>query len=344
MNRGVLIWGLLIAGLLSMPMYASAQSNETTSAQGQEVDDDEIISVSTAEVLLPVTVRDRYGKIVTNLAAKDFRVFEDSKEQPVSDLRLRQVPVDVVLMVDSSSSASSYLDDFKRAAGAFAQRLGETDRISLIKFDDRVELLQDWTTSRFQLSRALSRVSSGVFTKFNDALMLAGKEQLRSGGNRHAVVALTDGVDSGLGFASFETAVRALLESQATVYVISNTQIQKARKQEQLDDYLAQSESSAKFNQTNIEGLELQIKALNTSEQTLKQLCDLTGGRLFIPTSFSDLDSIYNEIAEELRSQYALYYSPLDRARDGRFRRTRVDMMDSSLKASARVGYFAPKR
>ena len=116
----------------------------------------------TTEVMLPVTVRDSNGRLVPDLTRNDFRVFEDESEQPLNDLALRQVPVDVILMVDASSSVASNLDDFRRAAEGFATRLAADDRISLIKFDDRVELLQDWTKSRFQLRRALMRVEPGI--------------------------------------------------------------------------------------------------------------------------------------------------------------------------------------
>src|SRR6185295_18522743 len=120
----------------------------------EDVDDGEVISFRTTEVLLPVTVRDRAGKLVTTLTRNDFHVFEDGQEQPLSDLALREAPVDVVLMVDASSSVARNLDDFRRAAIGFAEKLSPQDRISLIKFDDRIELLQDWTHSRLQLRRS----------------------------------------------------------------------------------------------------------------------------------------------------------------------------------------------
>ena len=95
----------------------------------------------TTEVLLPVTVRNSNGQFVKDLTRNDFRVFEDNREQPVNDLTLREVPVDAVLMVDASSSVATNIEDFRRAAEGFAARLNADDRISLIKFDDRVELL-----------------------------------------------------------------------------------------------------------------------------------------------------------------------------------------------------------
>src|SRR5262245_65103127 len=87
----------------------------TTTPDDPEIDPNDIISVNTSEVLLPVTVRDSTGKFIDGLTRNDFRVFEDGTPQPLSDISLRQVPVDVVLMVDASSSAVENLDDFSRA-------------------------------------------------------------------------------------------------------------------------------------------------------------------------------------------------------------------------------------
>src|SRR4029078_7585522 len=160
--------------------------------------------------MIPVTVRDSSGRLVNELKREDFRVFENEAQQPLSDLALRQVPVDVVLMVDASSSVASNLDDFRRAAEGFASRLAEEDRVSLIKFDDRVELLQDWTKSRFQLRRALTRIEAGMFTRFNDALLLAAGDQFGQSKSRRAVIVLTDGIDSGRGTTTLEGALEAL--------------------------------------------------------------------------------------------------------------------------------------
>src|SRR5215217_9080956 len=107
----------------------------------QEISPGDVVSVDTTEVMFPVTVRDFNGRLINDLTRNDFRIFEENALQPLSDLALRQVPVDVVLMVDASSSVANNLDDFRRAAQGFAARLQEDDRISLIKFDDRIELL-----------------------------------------------------------------------------------------------------------------------------------------------------------------------------------------------------------
>src|SRR5436190_1998239 len=152
---------LVFAALPSRSVLAQSKSSTQTpqpKQNEQEIDPGDVISVNTTEVLLPVTVRDRSGLLVTNLTRRDFRVFEDGVRQPLSDLSLRQVPVDVALIVDASSSVAENLDDFRKAAEGFASHLAVEDRISLIQFDDRVVLLQDWTGSLVQLRRALKRI------------------------------------------------------------------------------------------------------------------------------------------------------------------------------------------
>jgi VWFA-related protein len=305
--------------------------------------DDEVIRVNTSEVMLPVTVRDASGQLVTNLTRKDFRVFENGREQPLSDLALRQVPVDVALMVDASSSVATNLDDFRRAADEFAARLAAEDRISLVKFDDKVELLQDWTASRVQLRRALRRVTGGMFTRFNDALYMSAREQFQNPQRRHAVVVLSDGIDSGRGYATLAQALSALLEAGATVYCISNTEIERARKRAELDTLMAAPDSARRFNALRIDDLREGLRVIDASERNLEQLTTATGGRLYKPASFDGLDQVYAEVADELRHQYALYYTPLDKTRDGRFRQVQIKTLDPAFRVATRIGYFAPR-
>ena len=309
----------------------------------QEVTAGDVISVNTTEVMIPVTVRDASGRLVPELTRNDFRVFENDSLQPLSDLALRQVPVDVVLMVDASSSVATNLDDFRRAAEGFAGRLTSEDRISLIKFDDRVELLQDWTHSRFQLRRALDRIEPGMFTRFNDALLLAAREQFGETKSRKAVIVLSDGIDSGRGASTLETALQALLRSQVSVYVVSNTEISRAAKRAELDALTGGSTAAVRFNQLRIDDLREGLRVLDLSEQMLAQLTAATGGRLYKPQTFAGLEATYAEVAEELRHQYAVYYTPLNKAHDGVFRRIRVEMTNPAYQGHTRVGYFAPK-
>lgn len=334
---------LLFATAIFFP--ASAQTVQPSPTppplEEEEIDPEDVISVSTTEVLLPVTVRDASGALVKDLTRADFRVFEDGVEQPLSELSLRKVPVDVVLMVDASSSVSNNLDDFRKAAEGFAAHLAAEDRISLIQFDDRIVLLQDWTRSQTQLRRALRRVAPGMFTRFHDAMLLATRDQQPRKDARHAIIVLTDGIDSGKG-STFESAMRAALRSQTAVYVVANTAIERAQKETQLAFLQSGSSSAVRFNELRITDLRMGLEALTASEKNLEQITQATGGRLYRPGSFSDLERTYAEVAEELRHQYAVYFTPTNKARDGKFRRVRVVTRNPAHRISTRVGYFPP--
>jgi VWFA-related protein len=306
------------AGQDAKPARDAAKADEAKAAKADAAKadaaagDDEVIKVTTSEVLLPVTVRDAGGALVTTLAREDFRVWEDGVEQPLSALDLRQVPVDVALLVDASSSVAPNLEDFRRAVDEFAAQLGREDRVCLVKFDDRIELLQDWTRSRQQLRRSLARLAPGMFTRFYDALYLAAREQLKpSASRRRAAVVLSDGIDSNRGGASAAGALKAMLESQAAVYVISNTEIMRRRKRAELDSLLDGGDAAVRFNALRIDGLREGLRVLDASEENLMTLSAATGGRLYRPETFDALGGVYREIAEELRHQYALYYNPL---------------------------------
>ena len=308
----------------------------------QDVGPSEVISVDTTEVMLPVTVRDGNGRLVADLKREDFHVFEDDREERLSELALRQVPVDVILMVDASSSVAENLDDFRKAAMDFAAQLDDKDRISLIKFDDRVQLLQEWTQSRFQFQRALNRIEPGMFTRLNDALVLAAREQFGNTQSRRAIILLTDGVDSGRGASTAEQALEAVLNAQASVYVVSNGEISRVEKQSQLNALL--NSDSVTFNQMRIDDLREGLRALDESEVKLTRLADATGGRIYKPASFARLNDAYREVAEELRHQYAIYYTPSNKTHDGSFRHVRVVTKNPQYRTSTRIGYYAPQR
>jgi len=110
-----------------------------------------------------------------------------------------------------------------------------------------------------------------------------------------------------------------------------------------MDSLTSGSDSSQRFNKIQIDGLRLGLQALDQSEQMLAELTEATGGRLYKPRSFDALEATYAEVAQELRKQYALYYTPTNKARDGGFRRVRVEATTPSYQTHTRIGYFAPK-
>ena len=300
---------------------------------------DETIAIETTEVLLPVTVRDSTGQFVTDLTADQFEILEDGVRQPISSFALKRMPVHVVMLIDTSSSVIPELEDFKASAWRFMSQLDPEDKICLIRFDDRVELVQDWTSSRATLKRALNRLSTGMFTKFNDALYLAAEEQLSKIAGRKAIIVLTDGIDSGRGAVNFEGAFRSVVEEEVPVYVVSKTRIQSQAEKEQLEYY--QNSSGGSINQIRIDGIKLTLNELEASERRLTRLAEETGGRVFLPDRFDQLDTVYQQVADELRSQYVIFYTPTDPTKDGRYRAIKVKVKQPQLHVTTRFGYYA---
>ncbi|MFZ4985523.1 MAG: VWA domain-containing protein, partial [Blastocatellia bacterium] len=296
--------GVLLAVLLLLPGQSNGQAPGRPPGGVGTSPSDGVIAIDTTEVLLPVTVRDEAGQLVTSLTADKFQVFEDGLEQPISSFTLKRMPVHVVMLIDTSSSVLPELEDFKASAWRFMSLLDPADRISLIRFDDRVELVQDWTSNRATLKRALNRLTTGMFTHFNDALYLAAREQLGSVTGRKAIIVLTDGIDSGRGGVRFEQAFRSIVEEEVPVYVLSKTRIQSSQELEQLRFY---EQSNSALNRVRIDGIRMTLSQLEASERSLARLAEETGGRLFLPDRFDQLDTVYQQVADELRSQYLIF-------------------------------------
>lgn len=305
----------------------------------QSREPEEVLKIDTQEVLLPVTVRDRSGQFVLNLKAEDFSIYEDNVLQPITSFTLKHLPVHVVLLIDTSSSVTRELDDFKQAASNFAARLDPNDQISVIKFDDKVELVMDWTNNRNALRRALNRLTTGMFTNFNDALWLTARDQLNRITGRKAIIVLTDGIDSGRGHKTQPQVLRAMQEAEAPIYAVSKTEIQRRAEKRDLEAY--ENDSQQAVNRIRADGLKLSLAALDQGEQWLARLAEETGGRLFLPKSFDELSDAYQQVADELRSQYMIFYTPRDTKRDGRYRTIQVKAKCANCRATSRLGYYA---
>ena len=332
MKRWFFFIFLLILFLSSVPAQTPPPQSRSSS------EPDEVLKIDTREVLLPVTVRDRSGQFVPNLKVTDFSIYEENSLQPITSFSLKQLPVHVVLLIDTSSSVTRELEDFKQAATNFAARLDPNDQLSLIKFDDKVELVMDWTTNRNALRRALNRLTTGMFTNFNDALWLSARDQLNRITGRKAIIVLTDGIDSGRGHKTQEQALRALLEAETPIYAVSKTAIQRSTEQREMESY---GNPVSPANRIRADGLKLSLATLEQSEQWLTKLTAETGGRLFLPRSFDELSAVYQQVADELRSQYVIYYTPQNTTRDGRYRSVRVQAKCKDCHATSRLGYYA---
>jgi len=277
------------------------------------------------------TVKDRNGRLVTDLTAEDFEIKEDGKQQEIRYFaRETDRPLTMALLVDTSISQQGVLPVEKDTASAFLRQvMRPSDLALLITFDINVDLLQDFTQEVARLERALGRarintpVALGPFpqsttrrgTRLFDSVYLVSKQKLAGEVGRKAVILMTDGVDAGSDMKELD-ALAAAQRSDTIIYSIGI--------------------SDPEFYGFSGD--------LGHGRGVLKKLSEETGGRAYFPSKPEKLHEAFDQISQELRSQYSIGYAPANRARDGRFRKIEVKVKSKGrdLRVQARRGYYAP--
>jgi Ca-activated chloride channel family protein len=291
------------------------------------------VQLGTQEVLLAVTVRDAAGRPITNLTKDEFIVAENRVRQTLVSCQIASVPVNVVLVLDASGSVFTKHTSIRRAAEGFVAKLGPEDRVSVVQFADKVELLQDWTSDREDVKHAIDwRYRGGDATTFWDAVYLAAEEQLSKVEGRRAIIILSDGVDTSSKVTE-EQALAALDRTGATVYVVSEAQalIERARPYAGVGGVIQGTAPRARY----------AILTLEAAQEKMRRLADRYGGRLFAPIEDADLGTAYDDVAAELKRQYVITYNPQNEARDGRWRSIEIYLTRPGLVARTRRGYVA---
>ncbi len=283
---------------------------------------DPVIRVDVQLVNITFTVRNKQGGLVGNLNKEDFTVLEDGKPQEINRFqRDTDLHITIGLLIDNSVPIDNVICICKRASSEFFRKvLRPKDLAFLITFGSELELMQDLTSSQTALERSLGQVegqrptrvmtqgpvpTTPRGTRMFDAVYLAAEEKLRNEAGRKVIVLLTDGADQG----SFYKPADALKQSHLSDAVIYSF-----------------------FYYEPMYG---------SDEGALKRLSGDTGGRVFGVPRRGGLDLAFQQLQEEMRSQYALSYSPSNDRRDGAFRRVEIKPRDSSLRVQARRGYYA---
>jgi Ca-activated chloride channel family protein len=312
------------------------KTEASTDSNGQEED---VLRIRTEEVLLPVSVRDGAGMPVGGLDQERFLVFDNGVRQQITSFNRRRVPANIVLLLDASSSVFSQMRFIREAAKRFLQGLLKEDKVCVVQFSDRVELLQDWTpaTNLPQLEKSLDwRYHPGLRTTFYDGLYLAAHEQLSKVEGRRIVILLTDGLDTAeRQRASYADALNAVRRADASVYVVSLTASLRA----QLLEKTGGTKLRRMFSGYDQRQVAYYLGMIDSSEKLLESLAVQTGGRIFLPVKDEELAPAYQAIAEELRTQYIITYQPKPRASVGEYRRIRVLVLQGDYEVAAREGY-----
>jgi len=281
-------------------------------------------------VSLFATVRDKKKHIIPSLKMEDFKIFEDDQEQKVAFFsNERALPITLGLLIDTSGSEENRLPAEQEAATSFLnQVLRKGDEAMVISFGADVDLLSDFTDDRARLDRAIrstrinapnvsltnpgplppeSRTRGLRGTAFYDAVWVACSEKLATEAGRKALVIITDAEDNG-SKVQLNEAIEVAERTDAVVHILL-----------------------------------VHDPGYGTRPDVARKMAEETGGRVIDVGSMKHLQEAFDQIAEELRDQYTLSYYPSNAARDGKFRKIKVETIDKELKVLARRGYYAPK-
>jgi len=339
------------------------------------------------EVLLPVTVRDKKGALVTTLNVSDFTLTEDGRPQKIKSFtRESNLPYRLGLLVDTSRSLSDALESERKAADKFVDTMlpadpkGGRDQAFLLHFDREVELLQDFTSSRSELHHELDgmgptprsqndsqgpetsgddrqndRPRSRGGTQLYDAIFLASDELMRPKDGRKALVVFSDGVDRG-SKESLNDAVDAADRANLAIYTIYFRGEQE-RTGGGFPGMGGDRRGGGGYpgggggypgggggypGGGRRGGGGGQREPEVDGKKIMQKIAERTGGRFFEAKKKDNLEEIYGEIAEELRGQYLLTYTPDVVDKDGGFHKIALKASKDDLTVATREGYYAP--
>jgi Ca-activated chloride channel homolog len=269
-------------------------------------------------VSLNVTVTDSAKRYVTGLDREAFEVYEDGVLQELSFFHRTAMPIALSVLIDTSASMEEQMATAQHAAVGFMRRLGPRDLAQVIDFDSQVQILQAFTGNVDALEAAVRRTTAGGSTALYNALYIALKELQRirvtstDEIRRQAIVLLSDGEDTS-SLVGFDDVLDLAKRSETVIYSIG------------------------------LRGRDWRTsRGFKEAEFVLRQLAQETGGRAFFVNQASDLARMYDQISDELASQYTLGYAPKNPRRDGQWRRVQVRVNQPNTTARTKQGYYAP--
>jgi VWFA-related protein len=316
------------------PPGAPPEPQQPKSAPQQQIPESgHTLKTQTNLVDIFVTARGKHNDIITDLTKDDFKVYEDGQEQKVAYFDVeKNLPLTLGILIDTSGSMQDILDAEQDTAARFVRDImRKGDEAMVIGFDFDINLLADLTEDPSVLIRAIrgtriNAVAAGVGitpgtvpvgqnggTDLYDAVYLACHDELIGQTGRKAIILLTDAEDTGSKL-SLDDAIEAAQKTNTVIHVL------------RLAD----------------EPFYFGMGIGYTGRSVAERMAAATGGREIEVRSEKSLDKAFEEITEELRSQYVVGYYPTNTKRDGTFRQIKIDVNRASTHLLYRKGYYAP--
>jgi Ca-activated chloride channel family protein len=269
------------------------------------------------------------SKSPTPLQQRDFVVFDESAPQEITFFAAADAPFDLVLLLDLSGSTADKLKLVRKSAKRFVDAARLLDRVAILTFTDRVQIVSRLTSNQEELRQSIDEIEkSGGGTDFWDALQYVLETVARTGqaSRRSAVVVMTDGVDNALpdvggegSRTTFEELLNTAKGSDAVIFPV----------------YLDTEKEEVKRHRAT-------PGAYVTARGQLAQLANASGTELHRANKLTDLESIYDQIIRDLGTVYSIGYRPANNARDGKWHKVSVGLVDhADLTVRTRSGYYA---
>lgn len=307
------------------------KATQAAESEQAEVDESDIVRVSTSLITVPTEVLDHNGRNVGNLRKEDFVIYENGVEQQVSYFGSVEQPFTVALLLDVSGSTQTRLQAIRAAANTFISRLRPNDQLILVSFDGKVNVLSEALKVSELRKRKLRLDAVNDGTLLYDAVDVVLNQRLKAIPGRKAIVLLTDGVDQGSRRASRKQNVHDAYETDVLIYTVQyNTLPQLPERLSRIADPRVKARMQAKME-----------KEYAIGSAYLRELADKTGGHLYNADTLGDIQQSFGAVTEQLGRQYSLGYYPKGQARAGERRDIKVRVRVPNLVVKARDSYIA---
>jgi Ca-activated chloride channel homolog len=278
------------------------------------------IRIDSNLVLIPVTVTDPMNRFVTGLERENFRIFENNKEQVISQFSSEDAPLSVGVIFDCSGSMGQKLQKSRQAVAQFFKTANPEDEFFLVTFSNDTKLVQPFTANLEEIQNRLTFTQSKGETALLDAVYLGLHEMKKAKNARKALLLITDGGDNNSRYT--ESEIKNLVrEADVQIYAMGIY------------------ESGASRARTLEEA---------AGPGLLTEIAEQTGGRQYPVENINEMPDIAAKIGTELRNQYLIGFQPENQERDGKYRRVTVKLVQPRgmplLRAFFRQGYYAPSR
>ncbi len=274
-------------------------------------------------VNVDVAVVDNRGNFIPNIPRGNFRILEDNVPQQITNFSMGEAPMTVALVIEFSNLYQQYWGETwyqtLTAAYGFLETLKPEDYVAVVAYDLRPEILSDFSTDKRKAHEAMQRLRIAAFSESNLFDAIADTADRMSGiEGRKAIVLISSGVDT-FSKLRFDQTRKILQNSGVPIYAIGL--MQALREWYDARGYM---------------GSIARLDFLQADNQ-LRTFAKETGGMAFFPRFYGEFPSIFQAISHSLRNQYSLAYEPSNKARDGKFRKIKVELVDPDTNKPLRV-------